>query len=416
MSEGAADVVYLIIVVVASCTTLGKYAAWRRERSTALRLITTCSAVGVVAFLVATPLVWRALARLTGSANVAEPVVFVCILAFFAHTHVMSLMWWPAAPASASPVARPSKAAPGRGRLVRPLAVYCAAAVAMVAGFAAGDLDDAAHPLDFNIAYGQDPGALVMLAAFQLGLAYASVSTAVRFRRNAHSSHSDPRLRRALRHISLATWFIAGYVACVMPATVAGALGSHALDPLHSLGPVSGTVGALVINWGFSGAAISLWRADRRDYLALTPLWELTHRADPRIALDERNRVTDLGLLYVRDWHLVTRAADILSGIRSLYPYFDDEPVVRVHLLARARGWPLEDERAAAAAALVLRAVALAESGAERGGESGLVLPGGSLEPGAQRTHLVRVAGYLDHPDVLAAAGLAEARRPVPAP
>ncbi|MFD7028569.1 DUF6545 domain-containing protein [Streptomyces sp. NPDC059917] len=406
MSEGAADVVYLVIVVVASCTTLGKYAAWRRERSTALRLITTCSAVGVVAFLVATPLVWRAVARLTGSANAAEPVVFACILAFFAHTHVMSLMWWP----------DPTAKAPGRGRLVRPLVVYCAATVAMVAGFAAGDLDDAPRPLDFNIAYGQDPGALVMLAAFQLGLAYASVSTAVRFRRNAHSSHSDPRLRRALRHISLATWFIAGYVACVMPATLAGALGSHALDPLHSLGPVSGTVGALVINWGFSGAAISLWRADRRDYLALTPLWELTHRADPRIALDARNRVTDLGLLHVRDWHLVTRTADILSAIRGLYPYFDDEPVVRVHLLARARGWPLADERAAAAAALVLRAVALTGSGAERDGESGLVLPGGSLEPAAQRAHLVRVAGYLDHPDVLAAAGLDGARRPVPAP
>ncbi|MGE7387889.1 DUF6545 domain-containing protein [Streptomyces sp. NPDC004126] len=395
MSEDTANVVYLVVAAIASCTTLAKFVAWQRERSPALRLIAVCSAVGVGAFVFATPVVYRGIAALTGAQNLAELLVFFCILGFFAHTHVMSLVW--------RPVAEPSST---RNVLVFPLCVYVLVGVAMAAGFLAGGLDDAPHPLDFNIAYGRDPGALVMLAAFQLGLGYASVSTALRFRRNALYAQDDPRLRRALQHIAVATWFIAGYVACVGPATLAGAFGVRALEPLHSLGPVSGTIGAIIINWGFSGAAIATWRTDRRDYLALAPLWQLTRRPDPRIALTEPNQVTQLGLVYVRDWHLVTRMADILSGIRSLYPYFSDTPVDRIRRAAPGAGWSRDEEHAAAAAAVLLRAVALAESGAAVVSERGRPLPGAGLEPAAQRAHLVRMARHLEHPDVLAAAGV----------
>ncbi|MER6520070.1 DUF6545 domain-containing protein [Streptomyces sp. NPDC001553] len=405
MSEHTANIVYLAIVMVASCTTIAKLAAWRRERSTALALITTCSTIGVAAFLIATPLVWRGIAEFTGSANIAELAVFFCILAFFALTHVMSLLWQPSANTASS-----------RDRLAGPAGIYCVIAVAIVAGFATGDLDDAPHPMDFNLAYGQDAGALLMLASFQLGLAYASVFTASRFLRHAASSQGDPRLSRALKHISLATWFIFGYVACVTPATIAGAVGVHSLDALHSLGPVSGTIGALIINWGFSGAAIATWRADRRDYLALAPLWQLTRRADPRIALNETNKVADLGLLYVRDWHLVTRMGDILSSVRSLYGHFSEEPVMRIGEQTKSWRWSPEDELAAAAAALILRAVALAEANTEPGSETGQTLPGGELEPSAQRRHLVKVAGFLDHPRVLSAAGLDATGQLVAAP
>lgn len=405
MSEDTANIVYLTVAAIASCTTFAKFVAWQRERSPALRLIALCSALGVGAFVFATPVVYRDVADLTGRQNLAELLVFLCILGFFAHTHVMSLLWRPSPPGAA-----------GRNPLTRPLVVYGLVAAALVTGFLVAGLDDAPHPLDFNITYGRDPGALVMLGAFQLGLGYASVSTALRFRHNALSSHDDPRLRRALQHIAFATWFIAGYVACVGPATVAGATGWRGLDPLHSLGPVSGTIGAIIINWGFSGAAIATWRADRRDYLALAPLWQLTRRADPRITLTEPNPVAQLGLIYVRDWHLITRMADILSGIRSLHPYFGTAPVDRVREAAAGAGWSKDEERAAAAAAVLLGAVALAEDGAGRVSGRGVPLPGSELEAAAQRAHLVRMARLLGHPAVLAAAGVDEDGRLVSSP
>ncbi|WP_331738074.1 DUF6545 domain-containing protein [Streptomyces sp. NBC_01276] len=395
MSEDAANIVYLTVAAIGLCTTSAKFVAWQRERSPALRLIAMCSALGVGAFVFATPVVYRGIADLTGKQNLAELLVFLCILGFFAHTHIMSLLWRPSPPS-----------ATGRNPLTGPFVVYGLVVGALITGFLAAGLDDAPHPLDFNITYGRDPGALVMLGAFQLGLGYASVSTALRFRHNALSSQDDPRLRRALQHIAIATWFIAGYVACVGPATVADATGWRGLDPLHGLGPVSGTIGAVIINWGFSGAAIATWRADRRDYLALAPLWQLTRRADPRITLTEPNPVAQLGLLYVRDWHLITRMADILSGIRSLHPYLGHAPADRVREAAAGTGWSKDDERAAAAAAVLLGAVALAEDGAGRVSGRGIPLPGSELEAGAQRAHLVRMARLLDHPEVLAAAGV----------
>lgn len=245
-----------------------------------------------------------------------------------------------------------------------------------------------------------------MLAAFQSGLAYASLATAIRFRRSALlSAQRDPRLSRALHHISIATWFIAGYVVCVAPATIAGALGSDALDALHSLGPVSGTIGACVLNYGFSGAAVAAWRADRRDYIALAPLWELTRQADPRMALTEPNRLTALGFFDVRDWHLLTRIADILTVVQSLGPYFDTAPAARIRSVAGAERWTEAEERAAAAAATLLDAIARKNAGADPP-TTPAPLPGGGLSPAEERAHLVKVAGRLRHPAVRTAAGV----------
>ncbi|MBT2482417.1 DUF6545 domain-containing protein [Streptomyces sp. ISL-94] len=395
MSEDAADIVYLIVVAIGISTTTAKVIAWRRERSGALRLIATCSAVGVGAFLFATPVVYRAVAVTTGSPNLAELLVFFCILGFFAHTHVMAMLWQPERmpPFAVSALA------------VR-LSAYGLLGLLMLAGFLLSATGDTPHPMDFNIAYGQDPGALLMLAAFQSGLAYASLATAIRFRRTALlSAQRDPRLSRALHHISIATWFIAGYVVCVGPATLAGALGSHALDPLHSLGPVSGTIGAFVINYGFSGAAVAAWRADRRDYIALAPLWELTRQADPRMALTEPNRLTALGFFDVRDWHLLTRIADILTVVQSLGPYFDAAPADRIRRVAGAERWTEAEERAAAAAATLLDAIARKNDGADPPAAPA-PLPGRGLSPAEERAHLVKVAGRLRHPAVRAAAGV----------
>ncbi|MFD9405801.1 DUF6545 domain-containing protein [Streptomyces sp. NPDC059989] len=396
MSEDAADIVYLVVVAIATCTTTAKILAWRRERSGALRLIATCSAVGVGAFLFATPVAYRAVAGATGSANLAELLVFFCILSFFAHTHVMAMMW------------QPERMPPfaGVSALTVRLSVYVLLGLVMLGGFLLSDTGDTPHPMDFNIAYGQDPGALVMLAAFQSGLAYASLATAIRFRRSALlSAQRDPRLSRALHHISIATWFIAGYVVCVAPATLAGALGSHALDPLHSLGPVSGTIGAFVINYGFSGAAVAAWRADRRDYIALGPLWELTRRADPRMALTEPNRLTELGFFDVRDWHLLTRIADILTVVQSLGPYYDAAPAARIRKVAGSLRWTEAEERAAAAAATLLDAIARKNAGVDPPAAPA-PLPGGGLSAAEERAHLVKVAGRLRHPAVRAAAGV----------
>lgn len=126
--------------------------------------------------------------------------------------------------------------------------------------------------------------------------------------------------------------------------------------------------------------------------------------------------MAQLGLIYVRDWHLITRMADILSGIRSLHPYFGTAPVDRVREAAAGAGWSKDEERAAAAAAVLLGAVALAEDGAGRVSGRGVPLPGSELEAAAQRAHLVRMARLLGHPAVLAAAGVDEDGRLVSSP
>ncbi|MGW7201020.1 DUF6545 domain-containing protein [Streptomyces chryseus] len=400
MSEETANVVYMMVVVIAGTTTVAKIIAWRRERSPALRLLATCSGVGVTAFFLASPVVYRAIGNFTGVPNLAELWVFMAILAFFAQTHLMSLVW--------NPKAAEQEAAPGRPAVRWPLTVYTLVTLTMTTGFLLADTGDEPHPLDFNIAYGQDPGALVMLAAFQLALAYASVATAVQFRRNAKvlSTHGDPVLSRALRHISIATWFIFGYVACVGPATIAGAFGVTSLHWLHSLGPVSGSIGSLIINWGFSGAAIAAWRADRRDYRTLAALWQLVQQADPDVALDKPNQFSDLGLIHVRDFHLFSRMADILGAARSVYPWIHREPAERMAKAGRAAQWSEEDIQAAAAAAVLLDAVERKRTGQPPAAPGDLgELPGSELAVGAARGHLVKVAKYLTHPLVLQSSG-----------
>ncbi|MFI8932574.1 DUF6545 domain-containing protein [Streptomyces sp. NPDC053474] len=393
MSEAAANVVYLIVAFLGTCTTVAKIWAWQRERSSALAFIAICTVFGTGAFFLATPVVYRSIAEITESQNLAELLVFFCILGIFSHTHAMTLIWNPL------PEQRTQRQA-----LAVPAALYAAAVATMVIGFFLADIDDVPHPLDFNIAYGQDAGALVMLAGFQGGLAYASLATAWRFHRSSQFLTGDPRLSRALRHISIATWLVFGYVACVVPATVAGAMGTSVLDPLHSLGPVSGTVAAFVINWGFFGAAVDAWRADRRDFVALVPLWQLTLSADPRIALTDPNPVVErLGLLHIREWHLFSRMADILSAIRGLYPYMSNEPAQQVRAVAKENRWRPEDEQAATAAAMLLAAVELKLSGGQ-GRDDAPALPGRDLSPAASRAHLVRTAKFLRHPDVRRAA------------
>ncbi|MFE0061404.1 DUF6545 domain-containing protein [Streptomyces sp. NPDC059003] len=196
------------------------------------------------------------------------------------------------------------------------------------------------------------------------------MSTAVRFRRSSLSTLSDPRLSRALRHISISTWWIAGYVACVGPATITGALGWRGLEELHSLGHASGTVGAFIVNWGFSGAAIDAWRADRKDFAALAPLWRLTRSADPAVGLTDPDPLAErLGFLHVREWHLLNRMTDILTAARSLYPYMSPAPAEYIRTAAAERAWTPEDQQAAAAAATLLAAVDQKRRGAAPLGE-----------------------------------------------
>ncbi|MFE0061403.1 hypothetical protein [Streptomyces sp. NPDC059003] len=162
MSEDIASGIYLLVAGIGLCTTAAKVWAWRRERSSALLLIAVSSTVGAGAFLLASPVVYRSIAALTGSQNLSELLVFFCILGFFVLTHVMSLLWH-----------RHGERRSARSILLRPLVIYAIAAAGMVTGFLVAGLEDAPHPLDFNATYGQDPGALVMLGSFQSALAYA---------------------------------------------------------------------------------------------------------------------------------------------------------------------------------------------------------------------------------------------------
>jgi hypothetical protein len=395
VSEGAADLTYLAVVLIGCASAIVKLSALRRGFSASLVVIISCHACGTCAFVTATPVVYRAIDSWSGRPGLASLVVYSFIILFCAHAHLLAVIWAAELRDSGS-----GRRAVGRPRVVRLLLGYALILTAMAATFLAADVTGPEYPLAFNVTHADDARIVAFLTVFMAGLAYSMLSTALECRRGARTG--NVRLRKGLRDISVASLFIFGYVVFAGPSLAAAALGHHALDRLTDLGALSGTVGALILNWGFTGPVVLVWWRDRSDYRRLRVLWETTVEGSGRtVALAPPSRLVERwSLLSAGAWLLIRRLADICDAERALAPWMDP----RLARAVRDAAGPLagaEELRAMACAAMLLHAVrrrALGDPPAADGPART-----DDVAPEGERPHLIRVARSLDHPLVLAA-------------
>jgi hypothetical protein len=391
VSEGAADVVYLVVVLIGCASAAVKFSALRRGWSTSVVMIISCHAMGVCAFLTATPTVYRAIGDAAGRSGLATLVVYAFIILFGAHAHMLAVVW-AAEVRGARVTAR---------RVAAHVAAYAVILAAMTVSFLRADVRGEQHPLDFNVTYAGDGDAVVFLVVFMAALAYSMLSAAWECRQGARTDIA--RLRRGLQHISVASLFIFGYDVFAGPSLAAAAAGHHEWDGLTDLAAVSGTVGAFILNWGFSGPVVQVWWRDRRDYRALRGLWETAvDGAGRTVALAPPGRVVERwSLLSSGAWLLLRRLADICDAERALSPWMDPCLADQVDKEATRRGLAFDDVRALTAAAMLLDAVERRRRG-EPPGHDAVARPD-DVAPERERAHLVRVARGLHHPLVTAA-------------
>lgn len=389
MSESAADVAYLAVVLIGCASAAVRLSALRRGFSVSLVMIVSCHAAGICAFLTATPVVYRAIDTGAGRPGLATLVVYSFIILFSAHAHLLATIW--AAEVKGLPVPRP--------RVIALLACYAAILTAMAATFRLARITGPVLPLSFNVTYARDPEVVVFLGVFMAGLSYSMLSAAWECRQGARTENE--RLRKGLRDISVASLFIFGYVVFAGPSLADAATGHHTLDRLTDLGALSGTVGAFILNWGFSGPVVQVWWRDRRDYRRLRALWETAVEGAGRsVALAPPSRLVERwSLLSAGAWLLIRRLADICDAERALSPWMDPALAREVE---DAVGSPTarEELRALASAAMLLDAVRRRGLG-EPPAFDAAPRPD-DVAPERERAHLVRVAGSLHHPAVLA--------------
>ncbi|GGO90615.1 MAB_1171c family putative transporter [Wenjunlia tyrosinilytica] len=391
MSEGAANITYLIVVLIGASSASIKVSALRRGFTESLVMMISCHIAGLLAFLTASPLVYRAIGELSGRTGLASLVVYSFIVLFGAHAHMLAIIW----AAEVKQIPAP------RGRIIGHVAVYAAILAAMAATFLHAGVTGPEHPLTFNVSQAGDPEVVVFLAVFMAGLSYSMLSAAWECRQGARTQNE--RLRKGLRHISTASLFIFGYVVFAGPSLAAAAAGHHEWDKLSDLGALSGTIGAFILNWGFSGPVVQVWWRDRRDYRRLRGLWETAVDGSGRsVALAPPSRMVERwSLLSAGAWLLVRRLADICDAERSLSPWMDPRLAEAVEEAGARERLKAEQVRALASAAMLLDAVDRRKRGEPPSYEP--VSRPEDVGPERERAHLVRVARCLDHPLVLAA-------------
>ncbi|MEU9126622.1 MAB_1171c family putative transporter [Kitasatospora sp. NPDC048540] len=397
MSELPFDLGYLTIGSLAWLVAALKFRAWRREPSRGLLVVALAVASPATSFLLASPLLYRAVDRLTGVGNLATLLVYLGIAGFSAAAVVLALIWMPPA-RRAGAVVWAAASPPTWRRARRRLAAFAVLGPLMAALFALGGPYRPETPLTFDTDFAATPATALFLSLYQGLFAFALIDIG-RVCLGHAARLPAGSLRRGIRRIAHGSFTACGYVLCKLLAIGAACAGARDLDWLSTgLGPVFAAAGAVLITAGFAGPAGAAWLRRRRDYRALRPLWDLVYRADRRLALEapasprtERLALRDL------EWRTARRGLEIRDGQLTLRPWVDPQAVAAAGRVAERAGLD-EAQRAALVVAAALRSAvtALAAGAPPRPREEQPVLPGLDAEPAEERAHLVRVARLLD--------------------
>ncbi|WP_434598528.1 DUF6545 domain-containing protein [Streptomyces sp. A5-4] len=403
--------VYLAMAVIFLIIAGLKALAFLREPSLPLALIAAGFFDGGVVYAMASPAGYRILGAQFGEPRIATLPIYAGILLAYANTHILTLLWTPPDDAPRSTVRR---------TVALWSAGYGLAILAMVVAFLHADLDGPADPLLFNTQQADDPYVQVFLGILLVVLSCGTLNTWQRTRR---TSGTDPRIRHALRWFGGSMLVTFGYVLCSAPAVVFAALGHQELQTLGMLGSYFGILGCVGTCYGVSGTAVTAWLRDRRDTVALQPLWKL-------VVGD-----IDQGLMYSPTsakphvWGILRivmtrRIIEILDGIRAVQPWASAEAAQAVRDI-KGRPLPADELEAVVTAAVLRDAAARYHASAEAARAAGErrvrppsgadqtagALPGANTAAQDERARLVRVARALTHPLVAPALELTAARR-----
>ncbi|MFD9123707.1 MAB_1171c family putative transporter [Kitasatospora sp. NPDC059571] len=399
MSEHLFNAVYLAVGSAAWLVAVLKFRAWRRDPSPGLLVVAAAVAAPATSFLLAAPVLYRLVDRVTGVGNLATLLVYLGITGFSAAAVVLALIWTPPADRAGAP-AWDVSAAGTRRSVRRRLAAFAVLAPVMAVLFAAGGATAPETPLTFDTEFARLPAIACFLALYQGQFAFALADIGRVCLRHAARLPAG-WLRRGIRLLAYGSVTACGYVLCKIVAIAAAAAGTDRLAWLSTgLGPAFAAAGAVQITAGFAGPAGAAWARRRRDYRALRPLWDLVYRADRRLALEapptawrERLALRDL------EWRTVRRGLEIRDGQLTLRPWIDPA-VVRAGARVAERAGLDDPERAALVVAAGLRSAvaALREGRPPLPREEQAVLPGLDTDPADERAHLVGVARRLAGP------------------
>jgi len=397
VSESILNVSYLAVALVELVNTVWKILVLRRDPTPALILTVPCLLFSVATFVLATPVVYRALGDASGQPNLPTLVVDVSIVLAFALCHVLSMLW--------NPQHRDDLKALRR-RIIRWSGIYGLGVLLMLALFLAADIPGPSHPIDFNVTYGHDPLIFSWLMVFLFCHGCGIVGTYLQCR-NVRTD--DRRLNRSVRQFGRAMIFIFGFIICMALAILANFMGSHSLDWLAMVADGTGSIGAVIAGYALTGAAVGEWRQELRDVKALQPLWNLVAAGTGHMPPNSNRLMGGAGR------RLMQRVIDIRDGTRRLRPWMSERPAQAVEALTSTMGSPGMDLKAVQAAATLLDATArlnAARAAWRAQGHQGeppppgapeVVLPGEDTAQPDERGHLVRVAKALSLPIVEAA-------------
>ncbi|MFJ5926863.1 MAB_1171c family putative transporter [Kitasatospora sp. NPDC092948] len=400
MSELPYNLVYLVIGGAAWAVAWLKLRAWRRDPSFGLLVVTLAVASPATAFLLASPLLYRAVGRLTGVGNLATLLVYLGVVGFSAAAMVLALVWAPPEERAGDQVWAPLDGRL-RQRVRRRTAVFATLVPVLVALFLIGGPYRPETPLTFDTTFAPRAATALFLALYQGLFAYALIDIG-RVCLGHAARLPAGWLRRGIRLLASGALTACGYVVCKIAALALGNAGVDGVEWLSTaLGPAFAALGAVGITLGFAGPAGAAWTSRRRDFRALRPLWDLVYRADRRLALEgppspawrERVALRDL------EWRTTRRGLEIRDGQLTLRPWIDPAAVRGAERFAEQSALD-PDERDALVVAAALRSAidGLAAKAVPRPREEQPVLPGLDADPAEERAHLVLVASFLQSP------------------
>ncbi|MEV7178756.1 MAB_1171c family putative transporter [Kitasatospora sp. NPDC093679] len=409
VSEAPFNAVYLAIGAAAWVVAALKFRAWRRDPSPGLLVVALAIASPASSFLMASPVLYRAIDRLAHTGNLATLLVYLGITGFSAAAVVLALIWTPPGDRDGDRIWDVSSSGTRR-RIRARLTLFAVLAALMAVLFAAGRAGAPETPLTFDTTFATVPAIACFLVLYQGAFAFALIDIA-RVCRGHAARLPAGWLRGGIRLIALGSATACLYVLCKIVAIGAAAAGIGGAEWLSTAaGPAFAAVGALLITAGFAGPAGANWARRRRDYRALRPLWDLVYRADRRLALEAPPaRWTERLALRDLEWRTTRRGLEIRDGQLTLRPWVDPAVVAGSARIAERAGLDGPERAALVVAAALRSAVAALDAGRPpRPREEQAVLPGLDADPAEERAHLVRVSRGLDGPliaEALAAAG-----------
>ncbi|MGP3949921.1 MAB_1171c family putative transporter [Streptomyces sp. 7N604] len=327
---------------------------WRNKE---LRLLCLAIATFAAPFVFASPAIYVRVDALLGIPNIATLIIYtsvaICNVSFLA-----LLVSWATAQSAV--------------RLWHRILVGYAGAtiIAMALLFSLGRVDDAEHPIDFDVHYADTPYITEFLLVYKLLFTIGMVGL-IRLCWRYAKAVNKPWMRRGLRFVTVGAAFGLGYSLPKLVSLVWERLGSSPLDYVNSVvAPMSASVSAFLFAVGFTMPAWGVgwdrartWVMDYRSYQRLHPLWSVIAREFPDLVLYPP--ASRLARWAARDvtFLLGRQIIEIRDGQLALRPYYHPDVADTARQLGEARNLTGDRLKAVVEAAQIAAALKARASG-----------------------------------------------------